>query len=274
MIRLADLKNLLLLLCLSAELSAQGIDATLGFAQSLHAEGEYYRAITEYKRVLYLVPPESLTIRETAILGVGGALFSGSEYAESAEWLRTHIADLREGDNRTNGMRLMYRAFLADGAGSRLLEVSQGLGDSTTETIFYQGLAYARIRRWHEAATVFRGLSQDEKYGPTASVFTMLAQEGEQASWKKPGVAAALGVFPGMGYWYAGHRQTAIASLLVNGLFAGATIQAFKNDQDILGGFLSVFTVSWYAGNIYGSASAARRYNEHLQEKLWLRFNF
>ena len=172
------------------------------------------------------------------------------------------------------GLRLMYRAFLADGAGSRLLEVSRELGDATPEARLYQGLAHARIRNWREAATTFQNLSGDERYGPTASAFAALAKEGERVAWKSPGVAAALGVIPGVGYWYAGHRQTGIASFLVNGLFVGATIQAFRSDQNLLCGFMSLFTVSWYAGNIYGSALAAQRYNVHLQEELWGRFQY
>jgi hypothetical protein len=272
--RLISFGSLLLFLCSAAGSSAQRVDATLGFARSLHAEGEYYRAITEYKRVLYEAPPESLTIRETAILGVGGALFSGGEYARSAEWLQAHVRGIRIGDSRNECVRVMYRAFLADGAGSRLLEVSRELGDSTPETRLYQGLAHARIRHWDEAVTAFQNLSGDERYGPTASAFAALAQEGERAAWKSPRMAAILGVIPGMGYWYAGHRQTGIASLLVNGLFVGATIQAFRSDQNLLGGFLSLFTVSWYSGNIYGSAVAARRYNDRLQEDLWDRFQY
>jgi hypothetical protein len=62
--------------------------------------------------------------------------------------------------------------------------------------------------------------------------------------------------------------------MLVNGLFAGATIQAFRSEQDFLGGFLSLLTASWYGGNIYGSLLAARRYNDNLHEELWNQFEF
>jgi hypothetical protein len=168
----------------------------------------------------------------------------------------------------------MYRAFLADGAGSRLLAVSQQLGDATPETRLYEGLAQARMGNWRKASTLFQSLVADERYGPTAAAFSDLAREGEHAKWKSPAVAATLGIVPGAGYWYAGHRQTAVASLLVNSVFIGATIQAFQTDQNVLGGFLSLFTVSWYAGNVYGSTRAARRYNEDLQEELWSRFEY
>jgi hypothetical protein len=273
-IRRASLRILVLLLCVAGTSPAQGVNETLGFARSLQAEGEYYRAITEYKRVLYLTEPESLEQREVAILGIGGALFSGAEYARSAEWLHAHVRDLRPGEIRLEGIRMMNRALLADGAGSRLLEISQELGDSTGETRLYEGLAHARIRQWNQAAVRFKSLSMDDRCGPIASRFAVLSQAAVSADWKSPDVAAALGLVPGGGYWYAGHRQTAFASLLVNGLFVGATIQAFRSDQTYLGGFLAAFTASWYAGNVYGSALAARRHNEQLQEQLWDQFQY
>lgn len=265
---------LLVILSLSTGSAAMGMDPVLGFARQLQAEGEYYRAITEYKRVLHFAPAESLATRGAAILGIGGALMSAGEHARSAEWLQAHTPELRTEPVRSEAVRLMYRALLADGDGNRLLVISRELGTPSAETRLYEGLAYARIGHWTDAATVFRDLADDDGYGPIASSFLEVARKGERVAWKSPGVAAALGIIPGAGYWYAGHRQTAIASLLVNGVFVGATIQAFRSDQAILGGFLSFFTVSWYAGNIYGSAPAARRYNEDLQESLWRQFEF
>jgi hypothetical protein len=264
----------LLSLCSPSLLSGQVVEETLAFARSLQTEGDYYRAITEYKRVLFLAPLESTAIRESAILGVGGALFSGAEYARSAEWLHAHLIDLRGEDERAQGIRLMWRAFLAEGAGDRLMAVSQELGDPSPEAKLYEGLAFARVGHWGEASVVFRELSGDSRFGSLAIGFASLAHDAEHASWKSPVVAATLGLMPGAGYWYARHRQTAVASLLVNSLFIGATIQAFRADQDILGGFLTLFSVSWYAGNVYGSALAARRYNENLQTDLWSRFEY
>jgi len=272
-IRLASLGGAFLLLWSSGSATAQGIDETLRFARSLQAEGEYYRAITEYKRVLFLAPPESTAIRESAVLGVGGALYSGAEYARSADWLHAHLADLPEGERRMEGARLMYRALLAGGAGERLLALSSELEEPTAETRLFEGLAHARIGHWREATSTFRELSDDPRYGPAAFHFASLAAEAERAGWKSPRVAAVLGIIPGAGYWYAGHRQTAVASLVVNSVFIGATAQAFRTDQDLLGAFLSLFSGSWYAGNVYGSALAARRHNENLQEELWSRFD-
>jgi hypothetical protein len=254
--------------------STTEVEEVLGFAQSLQIEGEYYRAITEYKRVLFLTPPESTATRGVAILGLGGALFAGMEYSLSAEWLHAHVEELPGGARRTDGLNLMYRGFLADGAGDRLLQVTHELGDSTPEVRLYQGLAHARMGNWRVARSVFQELGDDPRCGCTATAYCSIADEAARAHWKNPAVARGLALVPGLGYWYAGYKQTAWASLLVNAVFIGATIQAFRSDQEILGGFLGFFTLSWYAGNVYGSAVAARRHNVALQNGLWNRLEY
>jgi len=255
---------------------SSGCDAQhiLGFAQALQGEGEYYRAITEYKRALFLASSDSTRIRETAILGIAGALFSGGEYGRSAEWLFTRRNDLDSEAARAQGRHLMYRGLLTQGDGARLLSVIHQVGDSTGQSSLYEGLALAQTGRWRDAHRRFEDLNGDDRYGPTASAYSELARQGEGAAWKSPGKATALGIIPGLGYFYSGHRQTALASFLVNGVFAGATIQAFRKDQSILGGFLSLFAVSWYVGNVYGSSRAAHQYNQTLQERLWSRFEY
>jgi len=253
---------------------AQEVHQTLGFARSLQAEGDYYRAITEYKRLLYLAPPESTAVRDDAILGIAGALFSGAEFVESAEWLHGHLGEVVSQARRSDVIRLMCRAYLEGGAGDRVLAVAREIRDLEPEMKVFEGLGYARLGQWSEAASTFRAICADPRVGPMASKYSEVASAAQHAHWKNPKLAAFLGVVPGLGYCYAGHRQTAVASFLVNSVFAVATVEAFRNDQDILGGFVALFAASWYAGNVYGSAGAARRYNAYMQNKFWSKLQY
>ncbi len=261
--------NLFFLFALSP---AQDIDEMLGFAKSLYVQGDYYRAITEYKRVLFFSPAESTLVREKAVLGIGGALFSGREYARSGEWLNTHLSEFKDTEQHMEATRLMCRGFLRAKSGSRLTNIIVELNDSSPEIQLYAGLAYASIGSWQKASLIFQKLSKDNQFGQIAKNYNKISVEGEQAAWKSPKKASFLNIIPGIGYWYAGHKQTAVASFIVNTVFIGATIQAFKTNQNILGGFLSLFSISWYAGNIYGAVKATQRYNDNLQEKIWTRF--
>ena len=83
-----------------------------------------------------------------------------------------------------------------------------------------------------------------------------------------------MGVFPGGGYFYSGFRQTGISALIVNLVFAEAAREAFRHDQPTLGGFLTAFGASWYAGSIYGSGKTAERYNDDYRDRFVERFAY
>ncbi len=80
---------------------------------------------------------------------------------------------------------------------------------------------------------------------------------------KSPMLAGVLGIAPGAGYAYAGHRHTALSALLVLGVLGWATERSYATENPGLGAFLTFVTGGWYAGSIYGSAEAANRFNDH-----------
>lgn len=82
---------------------------------------------------------------------------------------------------------------------------------------------------------------------------------------KNEGQAAVLAaLLPGAGYLYVGQRQTAVTSALINGLFIWATYSFFADSKIAAGIIFASFEMGWYFGGIYGSAAAARTYNERL----------
>lgn len=85
---------------------------------------------------------------------------------------------------------------------------------------------------------------------------------------KKESTAALLSILPGAGYAYAGHKQTALSAFVINGLLGYATYSSFKNKNYGMGLLTGVFNLSFYLGNIYGSAKSAKRYNESQRQNL------
>jgi hypothetical protein len=83
---------------------------------------------------------------------------------------------------------------------------------------------------------------------------------------KNPTVAGLLSVIPGLGYAYAGHKQTAISALLVNGLITYATYSNLKNENYGMAALTGVFNISFYIGNIAGSIQSAKRYNKQQKQ--------
>lgn len=124
---------------------------------------------------------------------------------------------------------------------------------------------------------VARGYLSEINYNPelreSAQQILQGAEEGKSLPYKSPALAGILsGIVPGAGQVYVDRPKDGLTSLLVNGLFIGATIQAFKKDQEFLGVILGSLELGWYAGNIYNAVNSTHKYNRKLREDFLARF--
>jgi len=97
-------------------------------------------------------------------------------------------------------------------------------------------------------------------------ITTMLKRYSLQK--KSPAKAQFLNILPGAGYLYVGQKQSALTSLLLNGLFIGATYGFLSNGYYAAGAITASFELGWYLGGIYGAGQAAKLYNERIYEKV------
>lgn len=79
-------------------------------------------------------------------------------------------------------------------------------------------------------------------------------------SVKKAELLNAL--LPGAGYFYVEQKQTGVTAFIVNFLFTFAAIQSFKRGDVALGAILTSLEVGWYVGGINGAGLAAKQWNE------------
>lgn len=86
----------------------------------------------------------------------------------------------------------------------------------------------------------------------------------ERKSIKKAGYLNA--VLPGAGYWYVGQKQTAVTAFLINSLFIAAATEFFIHGYTAAGAIMLTLESGWYFGGIYGGGLAAKYYNERLYE--------
>lgn len=84
-------------------------------------------------------------------------------------------------------------------------------------------------------------------------------------------MAGVLGIIPGAGYLYSGHKETAFSAFITNLAFGYAAKQAFDHGNQALGGLLAYLTLGWYAGSIYGSVKTAQMTNDRLRKDVVLR---
>ena len=99
-----------------------------------------------------------------------------------------------------------------------------------------------------------------------AQELALKSLEGERLPYKSPSTAGVLAaVLPGSGHVYCDRYKDGVVAFLLNGLFIWATLEAFDNDQEVLGGILGFLELGWYSGNIYSAVNTAHKYNRSLK---------
>jgi hypothetical protein len=275
--RLPLLIHLTALILLAAAVANSGTAAecqrVLDFAEHLRREGDYYRAIGEYKRLLFECPAESL--QRDAAVGIAESYFLAGRYREADDWSRSRPA------REVGGIQLpllaghsLFRMHDFDGASAALGSIADtcGPGLECSQANYLAAVSLIRLERGQAARPYLLAVDEASPYRDRARRYAAALTEASSYPTKRPVVAGALGVVPGLGYAYCEHYGTAVASLVVNGLLAWATIDAFDDGDDAAGFTFSIFAVGFYLGNIVGSVQSAHRYNAYQSELFQARF--
>ncbi len=240
------------------------------FAQSLQASEDYDRAITEYKRLIYFFPYSSYKIDSLFFILL--CYYENESFDKAIDWGGQLLnKDIEQGlkDEISFYIALSYfktAKYSESRDYVKIISREDNLLPQKGEML--KGLSFAHEYRWQEAGEVFMGVPFDSAFYDEASRTAEIAARGEALPLKNPAAAGFLSVIPGMGYLYSGHRQTALSSFIMTGLFAAGSVQSFRNDNDGLGVVLGLFGLGWYSGNIYGSVRSAHRHNEHVKKNL------
>jgi len=129
------------------------------------------------------------------------------------------------------------------------------------KSVLMKGLVYASQKQWDESENMFISLSDNSIFTYSKKSCLAILKERENIKYKKPYLAGIYSVIPGLGYIYSGHKQTALSSLVINGLLAYATYTSYKNENYGMAALTGLFSFSFYMGNIAGSVKSAKRYN-------------
>jgi TolA-binding protein len=249
-------------------------------------EGEYYRAITEYKKFLILFPASEKA--DYALFKIGMAYYRGEEYESSVKYCS-------------------------------ILEKKYKTSRYLPEASYYKGLSYWKSKDREKARTAFDTLTEffpRSEFAPLALVAGSLVtfeEENVTASMKRlerlidqypeyPGsknakeaitlidqyprlpeksetlAAVMSAILPGSGYIYADHVEDGITAFIINTLFIAGTITAIHSENYAVAGIVGGIGLPFYVGNIYGSANAAKKWNlgvkRELQNKVFLTLDF
>jgi tetratricopeptide (TPR) repeat protein len=243
------------------------------FADYLFREGEYYRAITEYYRMLYASADYS---ERAELLGkVGLCYFQGEDYDGYISFFKKN-REIFSGDSlRYIEMNLyLGKSYYHLNHYRDAIKYLESLPLNPRNHFFSQyqfllGISYSRIYDPQNAIAKLQLISQSDSGSDKiiASHLIRALRKFPDLSHKSPILAGGLSaIVPGAGYAYCHRWGTGFASLLINGLLAWTFSDALNHDQYGLASLTGFVGIGWYVGNIKGSANAAKKYNSMVRD--------
>jgi tetratricopeptide (TPR) repeat protein len=241
------------------------------FAEQLTREGEYFRAITEYRRFLFYYPQDP---RQAMVhFRIGLAFYRGQSYTEA-------LQTFREVAQRYPETVYGKQAWLWQGE-SLMRQAQYGAAEQVYAEVFKQfgheeigqlaryqrGWTLLYRRLWQDASAQFQQVSPGSSLYHVAQHLAEESLAGEQLPRKSPLAAGILsGILPGSGQLYNGRLGDALLAFLLNGLFITGIVEAIEHREFAIAGILSFFEAGWYTGNIYGAVNGAYKQNRHSAE--------
>ncbi len=251
-------------------------DIQLKLADAFMDEGEYYRAITEFKKFLILFPDSEKM--DYVAFRIGLAYLKGEEYEAAARSFQS----LRE---KYPGSGYAIQAGYLEG----FSQWKKKSYDRARTTLGILADQYPESEYAPRALVVISlaALDEDKEEVSRRAMERFLdrypshpgAQSVREAETlldryrelpeKSPALAGILSaILPGSGYIYAEHYGDGITAFLINGLFIAGTVTAIHQENYGVAGIVGGVGVPFYLGNIYGSANAAKKRNLEVKRKL------
>lgn len=225
-------------------------------------EQDYYRAITSFKRSLVLLPPKERSRREQVHYDIFLCYYLAYKFQEAVEAFEG--SPLENVSNQFPAFRDLLIS---------LYDCYQKVGD---ETKACKILSILENECPNEASSLklstafldadFSAIRETAGCTPHREEVDLLLFEYYLASKSPERARLYQALLPGAGYYYVGLKNTALTSLMLNGLFIWAA-SSFFNNGNIAAGVLTLsLETGWYFGGINGAGIAAKEFNERLYE--------
>ena len=240
------------------------------FGLQLFRLGDYYRAITEFKRFSLLFPQHER--QPAAELLIGLALQEDKAYDEAF----THFQHWRLVDDPTDATRvatfiLGELRFLQRQYRQAIISFQDFLdaypdGPLVSHTKYLLGLSWTLDGQFSQAQQVFATLPSGDPLAQQALALQDELRLAPPLQSKSPQVAGILsGMLPGAGHLYAGKPWQALTAFALNGVFLAGAAYAFHERLEATGAIVLFFEAGWYLGGINSAMDAARDANRQQQ---------
>ena len=255
-------------------------DMQFDYALTLFEQKDFTAAQVEFKRFLHFFPQDPRHDRADYTAGV--ALFHSGQYYEAAKRFDSIIRQSKDIDSpwARQSCFMQSQAFEAMGNTGYAQVVLQNYLKQTRDTDTKDRI-YLELARMHIQNTGTHGkneldsarknlmLISPEKQGEYNVTRQLEAIDNAgNAPAKSPVLAGILAIIPGGGMLYCNRYKDAFISFCFNTGLIWAAYTAFDHDNPALGGVITFVESGFYSGNIYGSITAAHKYNKAAQIKI------
>ena len=229
-----------------------------GFANYLFKKGEYYRAITEYYRLLYICTDSTKKIN--LFRNIGLCHFHGADYEEYISFLKKHKVYFQSNSVIHTEMEIyLSKSYYYLNQYQKAISTLEWSNTSTNNSIFNEkrfllGISYARIFDWQTAIKKMQMIKQGSPRKIHAENICRSLENFPKLPKRNPFLAGTLSsIIPGAGYVYCNRKGTGLTSFLVNGLLFWTIRDAIIKKQYGLATTTCFFGIGWYIGNIKGN---------------------
>ncbi len=240
------------------------VDKMFEFAEHLFEQKEYYRAITEYERLIFYYPNENKTIQSKFKIGL--CYFNGEKWEQALKTFQAIANDYPDKEEgKLSFIKLADCYFQQKEYNLAINELNNFIEDNPMDkninTVYFMSGVYSLYdNNINLAVENFKKTNNSELLNIPAD-FQKLPE-------KSPVLAGTLsGILPGAGQIYTERYNDGMLSCLLNGIFIWGAVESFKNNQEVAGGIITFFELGWYTGNIYNAAGNAYKYNKRKKEK-------
>jgi len=254
----------------AAETQFDNAEGQFSFAETLFAEGDYYRAISEYKRFAFFFPENRLV--EKCAYRIGESYYKAKRWREALQTFTSFIMKYPEspmlpGAIYHKGVSEKQLKRYTD-ALSTFQELIKSKSPEFTDKALYQSaIVLMEMEEWQQAREAFAVVPKGSPLSKSASIIASEIMHMDDLPKKSPAIAGTLAaVLPGAGHLYTERPRDALLAFLLNGAFILGAVELFHHENYVAGGIVTFFEIGWYTGNIYSAVSSAHKYNKRTRE--------
>lgn len=247
-------------------------DLALDLAEKFFNSGDYYNAITEYKRFIFFNSNKNNDNLSYVYFKIGLAYRNQKKWQECTNTFQKSIQTAATEEIRDERKIALAIALISNGHYSTAefllikVEMFSRIPKLKQKAAFFRAISSLYSFKWNQARETFHFYSINAK-SESQEIFNQvdsLLAEAKDFKYKSPKLAKMLSaILPGSGQIYAGDWGNGVNALLINAATGYLFVNDFLNHQYLDAIFNSLFLFErFYSGNRSNAEKSAKKYNE------------